>query len=570
MCLGEIMNKWILTPRQRCDLEMLLNGGFFPLTGFLSQADYENVLSHDRLISKQLWPMPITLDVSHEFAEKIIPGDEIALCDVDNSSIAYLKVTDKWQPNKAIEAQALFDTDDMKHPGVEYLFNKAGDWYLGGPVQLIQLPKHYDFVELRHTPFSLKQHFRQAGHQNIVGFQTRNPMHRAHMELTLRAAEKMNGHILIHPVVGLTKPGDVDYFTRVRCYQKILPYYPAKKATLSLLPLAMRMAGPKEALWHALIRKNYGCTHFIIGRDHAGPGNNSSGKPFYDPDAAQSLVQDYQNEIGIRILPFSEMVYVKERNKYCFTHEVKPQETACSISGTALRNALLNESSIPEWFSFPEIINELHQSYPPKYKQGLTLFFTGLSGAGKTTLAQAFMAKLMSHGMRNMTLLDGDVMRRVLASELGFSKADRNLNIRRMGFVAAEVTKACGIALCAAIAPYAHVRAENRQLISQYGGYIEIYVSTSLAVCTARDTKGLYVKAQKGELKNLTGVDDPYEPPTKPEITIDTATLSIDEGVMKIIRYLQEEGYLKMSALAPLLPLSYSNSKVAPNLMEVV
>jgi len=545
--IGMGNGRWIVTQRQRCDLEMLLLGSFAPLSEFLSQTDYENVLSNGRLANGQLWPIPITLDVNDAFAEKITIGDEITLCDIDNSFLAEMQVTDKWQPNKTIEAQAVFGTTDTKHPGVEYLFNQAGDWYLGGKIQLIQTPKHYDFTELRHTPKSLKQQFSQQDSQYIVGFQTRNPIHRAHMEITLRAAKENDAHILLHPVVGLTKPGDVDYFTRVRCYQKILHYYPSKKVTLSLLPLAMRMAGPREALWHAIIRKNYGCTHFIIGRDHAGPGNDSMGKAFYDPYAAQEMGRKYQDEIGIKIIPFQEMVYVKERKQYCPINEVQPQETALNISGTELRNALLTGATIPDWFSFREIIQELRQSYPPRYKQGFTLFFTGLSGSGKTTLAEALMAKLMSLGKKNITLLDGDAIRRILTNELGFSKADRDLNIRRIGFVASEVTKAGGIALCAAIAPYADARVENRRLISVYGGYIEVHVSTSLEQCEKRDTKGLYKKARNGELKRMTGIDDPYEIPINAEITIDTSISTIDESINTIIHFLKDGGYLKLA-----------------------
>jgi sulfate adenylyltransferase len=539
------MEKWIITPRQRCDLEMLLVGGFAPLTGFLSEADYTNVLINTRLANGQLWPMPITLDVNDAFAQKIVVGDTIGLYDTDNILLAYMNITDKWQPDKLLEAHHIFGTDDLKHPAVDYLFHKAGTWYLGGAVTVAQIPAHYDFVELRHTPSSLKEHFAQLGWQTIVGFQTRNPLHRAHMELTLKAAKQVDGNILIHPVVGLTKPGDIDYFTRVRCYQKLLHYYPEEKATLSLLPLAMRMAGPKEALWHTLIRKNYGCTHFIIGRDHAGPGYNSEGKLFYDPYAAQTYVTNYQDEIDIKVMPFQEMVYVKERQRYCTHNEIKPEETALTISGTWLRNALLTEQSIPDWFSFPEIIQELRESYPAKHKKGFTLFFTGLSGAGKSTLAQALMAALMSAGKRNITMLDGDVVRRVLASELGFSKADRDLNIKRIGYVAAEVTKAGGVTLCAAIAPYTSARDYNRELISQYGDYIEVYVATPLSICEERDTKGLYAKARNGDIKGLTGVDDPYEPPVNPEIIINTNESTIEHSVKTIIDYLFKEGYLQ-------------------------
>jgi sulfate adenylyltransferase len=475
-----------------------------------------------------------------------------------------MKITDKWKPDKIVEAQSVFGTEDIKHPGVQYLLNQAGDWYLGGSIQPVSIPTHYDFSELRATPVSLKQYFSEMNYPKIVGFQTRNPIHRAHMELMLRAAKEWDAHILIHPVVGLTKPGDIDYFTRVRCYQKIMHYYPAHQATLSLLPLAMRMGGPREALWHALIRQNYGCTHFIVGRDHAGPGNDTQGKPFYDPYAAQEMVKQYQKEIGIEMIPFQEMVYVKERNQYCLSSEVKPDETSLSISGTELRHALQTGGNIPEWFTFPEILNELRLSFPPRHKQGFTLFFTGLSGAGKSTLAEALMARLMSEGRRAITILDGDIVRRMLTSELGFSEEHRNLNIRRIGYVASEITKAGGVVMCAAIAPYAKARDENRQMILQHGGYIEVYISTSLSVCEKRDIKGLYAKARSGALKGFTGIDDPYEAPISPEITIDTAVLSIEESVNKIIAYLQEMGYVEISASENILSLaSYRENEVA-------
>ncbi|WP_162263107.1 bifunctional sulfate adenylyltransferase/adenylylsulfate kinase [Legionella birminghamensis] len=537
-------HKWILTSRQRCDLEMLLVGGFKPLTGFLTEHDYNSVLNDMRLGSGEVWPVPITLDVNEEFASAIDCGQTIGLYDEDNTLLANLTVSDKWMPDKQFEAEQLFATTDLKHPGVNYLFKQAGSWYIGGRLECIQFPRHYDFVDYRHTPEALKKFFETNKIERIVGFQTRNPMHRAHMELTLRASQEYDAHLLIHPVVGLTKPGDIDYFTRVRCYQKILKAYPRRNATLGLLPLAMRMAGPREALWHALIRKNYGCTHFIVGRDHAGPGNDAAGKPFYEPYAAQDLVRQFKQEIGIEPVFFQEMVYVKERHSFCPVNEIKAEETALNVSGTQLRQMLLSDKSIPEWFSFPGIINELRQSYPAKCKQGFTLFFTGLSGAGKTTLANALMARLMSLGKRNITLLDGDVVRRILANELGFSKADRDLNIRRIGYVASEVTKAGGVAICAAIAPYRDAREQNRQLIASSGGYIEVYLSTSLAACEERDTKGLYAKARRGEIKGFTGIDDPYEAPEQPEITLDTNNLSIEAAVEKIVAYLVNEGYL--------------------------
>lgn len=542
-------SQWTLTPKQRCDLEMLTVGAFAPLTGFLAQADYECVLSTNRLVNGSLWPIPINLDVSDEFATQISVGDTIDLLDNSNILLARMTISSKWKPDKYIEANAVFGTLDETHPGVYYLLNQMGNWYLGGSIELVRLPIYYDFIELRHTPATLKQYFLEHDYQQVVAFQTRNPMHRAHVELTLKAAEAINGHILIHPVVGVTKPGDLDYFTRVRCYQKILPYYSQQQATLSLLPLAMRMAGPKEALWHAIIRKNYGCTHFIVGRDHAGPGLNAKSEPFYDPYAAQDLVQQHQTEIQIQIIPFEEMVYVKERKQYCLINEVQAQEKALSISGTKLRQLLLKNEAIPAWFSFPEIINELRAAHPPKSELGFTLFFTGLSGAGKTTLAQALMAKLKYHGRHNVTLIDGDVVRPILASELGFSKTDRDINIQRIGYVAAEVTKVGGIALCAAIAPYREAREKNRFLISQMGAYIEIYVATTIATCEHRDTKGLYAKARRGELSAFTGVNDTYEQPINPEITIDTSARSINECTDQIIHFLKKEGYLQSDSL---------------------
>jgi sulfate adenylyltransferase len=537
--------KWTVTPRQRCDLEMILVGGFAPLQGFLSRVDYESVLERDRLASGALWPVPVTLDVDEGFAGKVSTGETIDLCDWDGTLLAHMAVSDKWQPDKQAEAQAAFGTQDAKHPAVDYLLNRAGNWYLGGTVKQVMRPVHYDFASLRHTPAALKEFFARSGWKRVVGFQTRNPLHRAHMELTLRAAKEIDGHLLIHPVVGMTKPGDVDHFTRVRCYEKLLAYYPPGKAALSLLPLAMRMAGPKCALAHALIRKNYGCSHFIVGRAHADPGLDSKGKPFYGPYDAQTLLKTHEKEMGIGILPFEEVVYVKERKQYCTASELKPGETALTISGTQLRAALLGDEALPAWFSFPEVIKELRRSCPPRHAQGMTLFFTGLSGAGKTTLAQALMAALMEEGKKNVISLDGDEVRKVLTSGLGFTRADRDMNIRRIGYVASETTRAGGIVLCAAIAPYAAVRGENRRLITQHGGYVEIYVSTPIEVCEERDVKGLYAKARAGELKGFTGIDDPYELPVNPEITIDTSRASVQECVQEILRYLETKGYLK-------------------------
>lgn len=539
-----IPRKWTVTPRQQFDLEMLLVGGFSPLYGFLSQADYYAVLANMRLKNNFIWPMPINLDVTEEFAAQTSLGEEIYLCDIDNTPLAYMTITDKWQPDKVVEADHVFGTQDQAHPGVEYLFNTTKNWYLGGPVRKISLPKHFDFEKWRHTPQMLKKFFKEQGWQKVIGFQTRNPIHRAHMELTLKAMQQVEGNLLLHPVVGITKADDLDYAVRVRCYQKILSHYPKNKVLLSLLPLAMRMAGPREALWHALIRKNYGCSHFIVGRDHAGPGNNSQNQPFYHPYAAQDLVANYEKEIGIEIITLPEMVYVKERQNYSFINDVKANETVLKISGTELRNKIRNQQMVPEWFTFKDILEELKQDLEPKREKGLTLFFTGLSGSGKSTLARALSEELSRIDNRSVSILDGDIIRQLLGDKLGFSKEDRNLNVNLVSFIAAEITKARGIAICALIAPYDEEREKSRKLISKYGNFIEIYNATPLTICQKRDPKGLYAKVAAGLIKNFTGIDDEYELPKRPDIILDTSNQSIADSVKIIIKFLYNKNYL--------------------------
>ena len=535
-----------LTKRQLCDLECLLNGAFAPLSGFLNQDDYYAVCHNMRLSDGTLWPMPITLDVAASFAESISLHESILLADDENTPLAILTVTSKWLPNKEDESLQVFGTTDKKHPAVEYLCDHAGSWYLGGPIRALTPPVHYDFMEYRHTPEQLKQLFKLYGWSRIVAFQTRNPIHRAHFELTLRAANAANAQLLIHPVVGMTKPGDVGYVTRVKCYEQILTHYPHQRAMLSLLPLAMRMGGPREALWHAIIRKNYGVTHFIVGRDHAGPGLNQEGVPFYDPYAAQTLLLEHAPEIGLEIMAFPAIVYVKEKAQFLAVNELEPKDTVEDISGTELRRRLEQRLDIPDWFSFPDVIKVLQAAYSSKLKQGFTLFFTGLSGAGKSTLAKAVLARLIASTSRTVTLLDGDIVRKNLSSELGFSKADRNTNILRIGFMAAEITKHQGIAICAAIAPYAAARDAVRDCVSQYGGFIEIHVSTSIALCKQRDLKGLYHKAEQGLITGVTGVDSPYETPSKPDIVIDTANTSVADAVLVIFETLIRLGYMEI------------------------
>ena len=427
---------WDLTARQVCYLELLMNGGFNPLKGFLGEADYNGVVENMRLADGTLWPIPITLDVSDNFAEGVEPGQDIALRDAEGVILAILSVSDKWVPNKAREAEMVFGADDSSHPAVNYLHNTACNTYLGGAITGLQQPTHYDFRARRDTPNELRAYFRKLGWRKVVAFQTRNPLHRAHQELTFRAAREAQANLLIHPVVGLTKPGDIDHFTRVRCYEAVLDQYPASTTTMSLLNLAMRMAGPREAVWHGLIRKNHGCTHFIVGRDHAGPGKNSAGKDFYGPYYAQTLFAEHQDEMGIEMVDLNQMVYMQERAQYEPRDEVEDGVTILDISGTELRRRLAEGLEIPDWFSFPTVVQELRRTRPPRAKQGFTVFFTGFSGSGKSTIANAFMVKLMEMGGRPVTLLDGDLVRKNLSSELGFSKVHRDLNIRRIGYVA--------------------------------------------------------------------------------------------------------------------------------------
>ena len=534
---------WDLTQRQVWDIELLLNGAFSPLEGFMGKADYESVCERMRLSDGTLWPIPITLDVTEEFASRLSEGACIALRHPEGMILAVMTVTDIWQPDRRDEAEAVFDTTAEEHPGVFALTHQTNPVYLGGKLEGIELPPHHTFRHLRYTPAQLRVRFREMGWDRVVAFQTRNPMHRAHVELTKLAMAETGAKLLIHPVVGRTSPGDIDYFTRVRCYEAVLRYYPKGSVMLCLLPLAMRMAGPREALWHTIIRKNYGCTHFIVGRDHAGP-KDSNGNGFYPPYAAQELLQRHQEELGIEIVPFQEMVYVRDTGSYMTADEVPPGAQVLSISGTEFRRLLLEGKEVPEWFSYPEVVEILRRRYPPRSEQGFTVFFTGLPSAGKSTVAQVLMAKLMEIGTRPVTLLDGDIVRKHLSSELGFSKRDRDINIRRIGFVASEITKNRGIAICAPIAPYDATRRQVRDMISQYGGFILVYVATPLEVCEKRDRKGLYAKARAGLIKGFTGVDDPYEAPEKPELRIDTEELTPDEAAQQVLVYLGQRGFL--------------------------
>ncbi len=535
---------WDLTPRQFCDLELILNGGFSPLTGFMGKADHDSVCQKMRLADGTLWPIPVLLDIPRELADKLRAGTSVlALRDPEGVMLAAFHVEELWDIDRDASAQATFGTLDPKHPGVAQL-QRSNPVAVGGRLEGIQLPTHYDFRSLRLTPTELRAEFTRQGWRNIVAFQTRNPMHRAHCELALRAAKESQANLLIHPTVGMTKPGDLDHYTRVRCYQAVANRFPQHTAKLSLLPLAMRMAGPREALFHAIIRKNYGCTHFIVGRDHAGPGNDSQGKPFYGPYDAQELLRQHEEELGVAMVPFKMVTYVEDLDTYLPQDEVPEGSRTLDISGTELRRRLQEGREIPAWFTFPEVAEELRRTHPPRHQQGFTVFLTGLSGSGKSTIANALLVKFMETGGRPVTVLDGDIVRKNLSSELNFSKEHRDINIRRIGFVASEITKNGGIAICAPIAPYDAVRKEVRGMVEPGGGFVLVHVATSIEVCEERDRKGLYAKARAGILKEFTGISDPYEEPQDADVVIDTAKLSPEEAAQEILLFLEKEGYV--------------------------
>jgi sulfate adenylyltransferase len=536
---------WDLTDRQICDFELLATGGFSPLTGFLDKAEYDGVVTDMRLPDGTLWPIPITLDVDADTAATLAPGSSLALRDPEGVMLGVLTVSDVWEADKDREAELVLGTTSREHPAVAYLHDTAGSHYVGGRLEVLELPHYYDFTTLRMTPAEVRARFAKRGWRRIVAFQTRNPMHRAHLELTVRAAKEVEANLLVHPVVGMTKPGDVDHYTRVRAYQAVMPRYPANTAELALLPLAMRMAGPREAVWHAIIRKNHGCTHFIVGRDHAGPGSDSSGTPFYGPYDAQEMLSQYTEELGVEMVPFKLMVYLPDDDSYAPIDEVAEGTKTLSISGTDLRDRLADGREIPEWFTFSAVADELRKTHPPRSKQGFTVFMTGLSGSGKSTVANVLRVKLLEMGGRPLTLLDGDMVRKNLSSELGFSKEHRDLNILRIGYVASEITKNGGIAICAPIAPYDAVRNQVRSTIEPLGGFILVHIATPLEVCESRDRKGLYAKARAGIIKEFTGISDPYEEPTDAEVVIDTTDISPDQAAQRIILHLESEGFIE-------------------------
>ncbi len=535
---SELSNKTsslTLSLKQQCDLEMIANGAFSPLSTFNNQKDYEEILLNNKLSNGLVWPIPIVLDVPDQFLKSLDKNEYISLRNAEGFLLAILKVNEFWAPDKKEEANSVFKSNDPNHPGVDYLFNHTNNNYISGELVPIQSNKYFDFTHLRKSPQEVRDFFRLNNWKDVIAFQTRNPMHRAHFELTKLAMDEHNSKLLIHPVIGISKPGDIDHFTRVKCYQHIIKYYPENSVELSLINLAMRMAGPKEAVWHAIIRKNYGCNRIIIGRDHAGPGVNAEGKPYYQPYDAQELIAQYQEELEIKMVPFKEMVFAKNKKTFLPLDKIEQDDPIEKLSGTQFKEFLQQRTEIPNWYSFPEVIHELRKRFPKLHNQGLTVFFTGLSGAGKSTLANAIMYKLMETEDRPITLLDGDIVRQHLSSELGFSKEDRDIHVKRIGYVASEITKHGGVAICAPIAPYSNTRKVVRNMIDEVGSFVEIHVATPLSVCEERDVKGLYKQARAGKILDFTGVSDPYEEPENPEITVDTSDITVEESSALIL-----------------------------------
>jgi len=536
-----------LSPRSLCDLELLATGAFSPLDRFMGEADYRGVLANMRLADGTLFPIPITLPVAEDAPIHI--GDYVALRSPKNDLLAVMLVAEKFRWDPQEEARQICGTTDVRHPLVAEMAS-WGPWYISGPLRVLSLPKQYSFTELRRTPAEVRNLLEQMGRPNVVAFQTRNPIHRAHEELTKRAVAQIDGSLLIHPVVGLTKPGDIDYYTRVRCYKALVSrYYDPQRTVLSLLPLAMRMAGPREAVWHAIIRRNYGANHLIVGRDHAGPGKDSRGKPFYGPYDAQELVRQHQDELGVKPLLFQEMVYLPDEDRYEEIDRVNGAQHL-AISGTEVRNDYLAKGKpLPVWFTRPEVGHILSEVSVPRHRQGFCVWFTGLSGAGKSTIAEILAVLLMEHG-RQVTVLDGDVVRTHLSKGLGFSKEDRDTNILRIGFVASEIVRHNGAVICAAVSPYRAARNQVRAMVGE-DQFILAYVDTPLEVCEQRDVKGLYARARRGEAKGVTGIDDPYEPPVAPELILRTVDCAPEENARAVLRLLMERGFLRPEDAVP-------------------
>ena len=531
-----------LSARSCCDLELLATGAFSPLERFMGLEDYQRVLDEMRVAGGFVFPIPVTLPVDPGPAIRL--DQEIALRDAKNELLALMVIEEIYEWDRVEESEKVFGTQDLRHPLVAEM-HRWGPLNISGRLQVLRLPRHYDFQELRLTPAQTRARLGSFGYQNVVAFQTRNPLHRVHEELTKRAAQEVDGVLLLHPVVGMTKPGDVDQYTRVRTYKALTErYYGPDRILLALLPLAMRLAGPREAVWHALIRRNYGANHLIVEPDHASPGVDSRGKPFYGPYDVQELVASFSDELGVKMVPFRELVYLPEEDRYEEISKIPAHARTATISGTQVREEYLdNGKRLPTWFTRPEVATILSGAHPPRHRQGVCIWFTGLSGSGKSTMAEILTVLLLESG-RQVTVLDGDVVRTHLSKGLGFSKEDRDTNIRRIGFVAAETVRHGGTVICAAVSPYRATRDEVRNMVGK-DPFVEVFVDTPLEVCEQRDTKGMYSKARRGEIKGFTGIDDPYEEPIAAEVTLTTTDCPPEENARKIMRYLVEKGFVR-------------------------
>jgi len=533
-----------LGPRQLCDLELLINGGYSPLTGFMGSADHGAVCTGMHLAIGTLWPLPVTLDVADDVAEGLSEGDTLALRDPEGVVLAVVRVAEVWQPDRDAEVRALFGTNDRSHPGVAQHLHRATEWSVAGPVEGIQPPVHYDYRELRLTPREVRHKFTRLGWRRVMAFQTHRTIHRAAQAMMVEAAGDVGANLLIHPIVGLSQPGDADHYTRIRCYQALMPHYPKFMARLNLLPMAPRGGGPREAVLQAIVHKNHGCTHFMVDFDGAGSVLETTGAPAYGSDEAAEVLAEHADELGVEFKKACEMVYLEHRKRFVAANEVPENGRVLRISADELRRRLDDGREIPDWYTYPEVARELHRTHPTRGAQGFTVFFTGLSGSGKSTIANALRVKLLEIGGRGVTLLDGDLVRTNLSSELGFSKEHRDLNIRRIGFVAAEITRAGGVAICAPIAPYSVVRREVREMVEPCGGFVLVHVSTPLEVCESRDRKGMYAKARAGIIKEFTGISDPYENPADADVVIDTAGVTPDEATREVLLFLERQGYI--------------------------
>ena len=529
-----------LSNRAVCDLELLATGGFSPLDRFMGREDHDRVISDMRLSDGHLFPIPITLPVD---AHEVRLDSDIALRDNKNDLLAVMTVQEAYEWNRREVALRVFGTTDERHPMVAEM-DQWGPVNISGKLWVIGLPRHFDFRDLRLTPAQCRDRLQKMGAGNVVAFQTRNPLHRVHEEMTKRAIAATDGVLLLHPAVGMTKLGDVDHYTRVRTYRAMAEnHYEPSRVLLGLLPLAMRMGGPREALWHAVIRRNYGANHLIVGRDHAGPGNDSSDRPFYEPYGAQELVAEHSDELGVRVVPFKELVYLPDEDRYAEASAVAPGTAVKSISGTRVRGQYLDRGvKLPDWYTRPEVAEILAESYPPRRRQGVCVWFTGLSGSGKSTTAEVLTVLLMERG-RQVSVLDGDVVRTHLSKGLGFTKQDRDANILRMGFVASEIVRAGGAVVCAAVSPYAATRDAVRDMIGA-DRFVEVFVNTPLDVCEKRDTKGLYAKARRGEITRFTGIDDPYEAPLRPDLELETVMHSPEANARAIADELARRGFV--------------------------